>query len=74
MQGNDDLFNEMFNGEIFFGGSYFDGLKISRPDEYDVDLLLKLSPAVVTRLIESDVPGFVHLEFLKYMPHLRNYS
>ncbi|KRT86351.1 hypothetical protein AMK59_490, partial [Oryctes borbonicus] len=54
-------FEKLFN-TIYYGGSYYDGLKISDPGEYDCDLLLVLpsyaKPVVTT---ETNYPGFVKI-------------
>ena len=38
MKKNDELFDYLFR-EIYFSGSYYDGLKIREPDEFDLNNL-----------------------------------
>lgn len=66
----DALFTNVFR-KLFFGGSFYDGLKIAHPDEYDIHMLLTMPPVAKTEVIVSDVPGFVHVKFLEnYSEHL----
>ena len=39
---NDELFNALFR-EIYYSGSYYDGLKIREPDEFDLNFVLSTS-------------------------------
>ena len=41
MKQNDPLFNALYQKE-HFAGSYPDGLKIGKPTEYDMNLIIKL--------------------------------
>ena len=41
MKEKDWTFNLMYNS-IMYGGSYYKGTKIGEPDEYDLDLIIKL--------------------------------
>lgn len=66
------LFKELYK-QIYYGGSYYDGLKISRPEEYDCDLLLEL-PKILNPLITTvpEYPGFVQMlvtDLEKYKSH-----
>ena len=38
-----ELFNALFR-EIYFSGSYYDGLKIGKPDEFDLNLVIEKKP------------------------------
>lgn len=60
MKENDPLFDQLYNTK-FFGGSYYDGLKVGKPDEYDLDLLLKMPKSQQLEIRTGDVPGFVNL-------------
>ncbi|KAJ8961316.1 hypothetical protein NQ314_005965 [Rhamnusium bicolor] len=57
--------------EYFFGGSFYDGLRIGQPDEYDLDLLLSLPKLVEPTITTSDIPGYVHLQFKEYIKFLK---
>ncbi|XP_074033053.1 cyclic GMP-AMP synthase-like receptor isoform X1 [Leptinotarsa decemlineata] len=52
------LFDKLFS-TIYYGGSYYDGLKVGHPDEYDIDMLLVL-PKNLAKIVISTVPGYVH--------------
>ena len=43
MKESDELFNALFR-EIYFSGSYYDGLKIGKPDEFDLNLVIDKTP------------------------------
>ncbi|XP_072396105.1 cyclic GMP-AMP synthase-like receptor isoform X2 [Diabrotica undecimpunctata] len=55
------LFKEMYF-TTFFGGSFYDGLRVGAPDEFDLDLLMNLPKILNKDLTVSDDPGFVHLK------------
>ncbi|XP_072379386.1 cyclic GMP-AMP synthase-like receptor [Diabrotica undecimpunctata] len=61
MQETDPLFKKMFRNEKYFGGSYYDGLKVGKPEEYDLDLLFELPPEVKPAIEVSQKHGFVHV-------------
>lgn len=66
MKETDILFKTMYERK-FYGGSYYDGLKVARPEEYDLDLVLNL-PAVIEPIVEiSNKHGFVHVKILEYL-------
>lgn len=66
MRQKDKLFNKLYK-HMFFGGSYYDGLKVGSPNEYDIDLILKFPPkddicnVNEVEICTSNKPGFVHL-------------
>ncbi|XP_044758696.1 cyclic GMP-AMP synthase-like isoform X2 [Coccinella septempunctata] len=72
----DPLFKCLYNKK-FYGGSYYDGLKLHSPDEYDLDLALKLPTKLNHRLEISDVHGFVriyvNLESMKQEINYKDY-
>ena len=43
MKESDELFNVLYR-EIYFSGSYYDGLKIGKPDEFDLNLVIDKTP------------------------------
>lgn len=56
---NSELFRTIYN-ELFYGGSFYDGLKVGKPEEFDLDLLLCLPSSIQATLIPvPEVPGFV---------------
>lgn len=55
------LFELMYTN-IFYGGSFYDGLKVGKPEEYDLDLLISLPKIANPVFIESDVPGYVYVQ------------
>lgn len=58
MKGVSPLFANLFES-FLFGGSYYDGLKVGKPDEFDLDLRLVLPKLVDAKLGISNQPGFV---------------
>ncbi|CAG9839638.1 unnamed protein product [Diabrotica balteata] len=74
MTEKNSLFKEMYF-TTFFGGSFYDGLRVGAPDEFDLDLLMNLPKILNTDLSNSKDPGFVHLKInnlleLFKQPHL----
>lgn len=68
----DTLFGEIFK-KLFYGGSYFEGLRVAHADEYDIHMLLELPPRVNARVQVSNVHGYVHVKFERnYSSALRN--
>lgn len=45
MKKSDPLFSALYQKE-HFAGSYADGLKIGKPTEYDMNLIIKLPPGL----------------------------
>ncbi|XP_044737675.1 cyclic GMP-AMP synthase-like [Chrysoperla carnea] len=62
MQDVDILFDSMFQS-ILYAGSYYEGLKIGKPDEYDLDLIFKLPINYDALEITSspEKPGYVRI-------------
>ncbi|XP_063910569.1 cyclic GMP-AMP synthase-like receptor [Zophobas morio] len=82
MEEKDPLFKDMFRG-VFYGGSYYDGLRVGKPEEFDLDLLLSLPKYAQPEITTSNMPGFVHVQLKKYdawirqpeaMPTYRNFG
>ncbi|KAF2897520.1 hypothetical protein ILUMI_08658 [Ignelater luminosus] len=61
----DSLFKTCFT-EVFYGGSFYDGLKIGKPDEFDLDFLLKLPANAQPCLDVSHLPGFVQVQLKNF--------
>lgn len=61
MKQKDLLFNRLYR-RVFYGGSYYDGLKIEQPEEYDLDLLLALPVLANATVTASKVAGFVKVQ------------
>lgn len=55
------MFNLMYTN-ILYGGSYYDGLKVGKPEEYDLDFVMSLPKVANPQFIESDVAGYVHIQ------------
>ncbi|RZC41711.1 Mab-21 domain containing protein, partial [Asbolus verrucosus] len=82
MKEKDPLFKALFT-RVFYGGSYYDGLRVGNPEEFDLDLLLSLPTFAEPTLTTSNIPGFVHLQLKKFdawmkqpeaMPAYRTFS
>lgn len=52
------LFKGLYN-KLFYGGSYYDGLRVGHPEEFDLDLLLCLPKLIDADLTISNTPGFM---------------
>lgn len=55
------LFKGLYD-KLFYGGSYYDGLRVGHPEEFDLDLLLRLPKLVDVNLTISNMPGFVNVQ------------
>lgn len=62
MRKNDKLFDKIYV-DILHAGSFYDGLKICKPDEYDLDLIMKVPLDYNEFVIKThpQYPGFVSL-------------
>lgn len=64
------LINEMMKDKFFkrlyrtnfFGGSFYDGVKVGYPEEFDLDLIFDIPVSTKSVLSTSNVPGFVHVQ------------
>ncbi|XP_056639349.1 cyclic GMP-AMP synthase-like receptor [Diorhabda sublineata] len=65
MKDGNVLFNKMFQ-KIFYGGSYYDKLKVGKPEEYDLDFLLTFPENGEPTIEVSDKPGFVNVVINNY--------
>lgn len=62
MKSTDALFKALYE-QVFYGGSYYDSLKVSNPDEYDLDLLLRLPADIKPVLrVHDDAAGCVYVK------------
>ncbi|RZC41710.1 cyclic GMP-AMP synthase-like [Asbolus verrucosus] len=48
--------------DIFGGGSGYEGLQISAPDEFDIDILMRIPEETDPVLLENNIPGYVNLQ------------
>ncbi|KAF7270630.1 hypothetical protein GWI33_016426 [Rhynchophorus ferrugineus] len=63
MREADDLFNQLYT-ELYYGGSYYDGLKITKPNEYDLDLKLVIPKHINSQVrVDEKRPGYVQITF-----------
>lgn len=60
MNKKDVLFRNMYKNK-FYGGSFYDGIKVGKPEEYDLDLVLNLPASIQPDLKASDKAGFVNI-------------
>ena len=64
MKQSDPLFNVLYR-EIYFSGSYYDDLKIGKPDEFDLNFVIDKSPFKdVTKLVEGSAGDKFNVEIL----------
>ena len=43
MKESDELFKTLYQ-QVYFSGSYYDGLKIGKPDEFDLNIVIDKTP------------------------------
>lgn len=55
------LFKGLYE-RLFYGGSYYDGVRVGHPEEFDLDVLLRLPKLIDASLIISNAPGHVHVQ------------
>ena len=64
MKQSDPLFNVLYR-EIYFSGSYYDDLKIGKPDEFDLNFVIDKSPFKdITKLVEGSAGDKFNMEIL----------
>lgn len=63
------LFCSLFRKE-YYGGSYYDGLKVSKPNSYDLYLLLALPVYASPVILTSDMPEYVRVQ----LENIRNFE
>lgn len=63
-----------YSSQVLYGGSVFDGIKVSKMDEFDMDIVIRLpinyddGPNGI--IIENDQPGFVKLKIMNAFDNL----
>ena len=67
---NDELFNALFC-QIYYSGSYYDGLKIREPDEFDLNFVLSTSKFGDILTLEEGSPGYFKIRFQKLVDLIR---
>ncbi|KAJ8927933.1 hypothetical protein NQ314_019564, partial [Rhamnusium bicolor] len=70
MKDKNVLFRNLYERK-FYGGSYYDGIKVGKPEEYDLDFVLNLPLIVEPAVQNSDKPGFVNCIIKEYMKLLK---
>lgn len=60
MKDKDVLFRNTYERK-FYGGSFYDKIKVGKPEEYDLDLVLNLPALIEPDLKASDKAGFINL-------------
>ncbi|VEN43689.1 unnamed protein product [Callosobruchus maculatus] len=65
MKKQNPLFKTMFERK-FYGGSFYDGIKVGKPIEFDLDFVLNL-PVLIKPVVEvGDKPGFVQVRITEF--------
>jgi len=65
MKKRDELFNILYQ-DIYYGGSFYKGLKIGTPDEFDLNIELNSDLiASITQFVQGDDPGYVKMEVIR---------
>ncbi|XP_046608238.1 uncharacterized protein LOC124299225 isoform X1 [Neodiprion virginianus] len=73
MKEKDPLFNACYR-RIVYVGSYYEGLKVGKPEEYDLNVIINLPIDYKTLniLIASEKPGYVKIKAMSdVLPNLR---
>lgn len=76
MKKEDFLFNRLFNG-VKLAGSYADGLKVSKADEYDTNIILKFPMDYANQVVvkEADIKhGYITINIQKGLDVLQKSS
>ena len=71
MKKNDELFDYLFR-EIYFSGSYYDGLKIREPNEFDLNIVLRASQFEDFITLEEGSPGYFKIKSRKRLDLIGN--
>lgn len=61
MKKKDILFNSLFE-TIFYGGSFYDGVRVGHPEEFDLDLLFTLPTNIDALLTITNINGFLEIQ------------
>ena len=61
MKKNDELFKSLFR-EIYYSGSYYDGLKIKEPDEFDLNIVLDTRKFEDKLTLVDASPGYCRMQ------------
>ncbi|XP_015121702.1 uncharacterized protein LOC107044363 isoform X2 [Diachasma alloeum] len=61
MKNEDPLFKDVFQ-EIMFAGSFYKGTRVGKPEEFDLDLILKLPVDYSKIKFEEDRPGYARIK------------
>lgn len=61
MKKNNTLFTSLYE-TIFYGGSFYDGVRVGHPEEFDLDLLLTLPKNLQTEVAITNIPSFVQIQ------------
>lgn len=65
----DDMFKKLYS-TIFYGGSFYDGIRVGSAVEFDLDLLLLLPKNCKPVVTPSNINGFVHVQLQDLMKYL----
>lgn len=67
---SDVLFKKMYK-KLYFGGSYYDNLKVGKPEEYDLDLVLSLPKETKPILVCNKLAGYVSMHLADYENYVK---
>lgn len=57
---------------IFYGGSFYDALKVGKPEEFDIDLKMVLPKLCEAKLEIANEPGFVRCNLVSWEKFEKN--
>ncbi|CAG4986931.1 unnamed protein product [Parnassius apollo] len=68
-----NFFNK-YSSQVMYSGSVYDGVKVSKLDEFDMDIVIRLPISYEEGengiIIENDQPGFVRLKIINAFDHM----
>lgn len=65
MKKNSVLFNSLYK-TIFYGGSFYDGIRVGHPEEFDLDLIFTLPKNIEVLLTITNIQGFVQAQLTDF--------
>lgn len=66
----DETFNGLFE-RFFYGGSFYDDLKVGKAEEYDLDFVFNLPVCIKPKIEISDKHGFVYCKIHDFATMLK---
>lgn len=65
----DPFFKKLYTC-IFYGGSFYDGIRVGHAEEFDLDLLMHLPSSAGPTISVSNGNGFLHIQLTNLQKYL----